>query len=92
MAVFTLLLLNVELSQLLQLNTVWEFKNLLLKFSGIKKIILLLWLRKLILQETQVNGIIDMDTLKERLNKYVKEKHITLSEEAIEKMIKFANS
>lgn len=30
--------------------------------------------------------------LKERLNKYVKEKHITLSEEAIEKMINFANS
>lgn len=33
-----------------------------------------------------------MDNLKERLNKYVKEKHITLSEEAIEKMINFANS
>lgn len=33
-----------------------------------------------------------MNNLKERLNKYVKEKHITLSEEAIEKMINFANS
>lgn len=33
-----------------------------------------------------------MDTLKERLNKYVKEKHITLSKEAIERMINFANS
>lgn len=33
-----------------------------------------------------------MDTLKERLIKYTKDKHITLSEEAIEKMIKFANS
>ena len=33
-----------------------------------------------------------MDNIKERLNKYVKEKHITLSEEAIEKMINFANS
>lgn len=32
------------------------------------------------------------NNLKERLNKYVKEKHITLSEEAIEKMINFANS
>lgn len=33
-----------------------------------------------------------MDNIKERLNKYIKEKHITLSEEAIEKMINFANS
>ena len=33
-----------------------------------------------------------MDNIKERLNKYVKEKHITISEEAIEKMINFANS
>ena len=33
-----------------------------------------------------------MDNIKERLNKYVKEKHITLSEEAIEKMINFGNS
>ena len=33
-----------------------------------------------------------MNNLKERLNKYIKEKHITLSEEAIEKMINFANS
>ena len=33
-----------------------------------------------------------MDNIKERLNKYVKEKHITLSEEAIEKMINFTNS
>lgn len=33
-----------------------------------------------------------MDNIKERLNKYVKEKHITLSEEAIEKMINFAKS
>ena len=32
------------------------------------------------------------NNLKERLNKYVKETHITLSEEAIEKMINFANS
>lgn len=32
------------------------------------------------------------NNLKERLIKYAKEKHITLSEEAIEKMIKFANS
>lgn len=40
----------------------------------------------------QVNGIIDMDTLKERLIKYTKDKHITLSEEAIDRMIKFANS
>lgn len=33
-----------------------------------------------------------MDNIKERLNKYIKEKHITLSEEAIERMINFANS
>ena len=33
-----------------------------------------------------------MDNLKERLIKYVKDKHLTLSEEAIEKMIKFANN
>lgn len=33
-----------------------------------------------------------MDKLKERLVQYAKEKHLTLSEEAIEKMIKFANS
>ena len=33
-----------------------------------------------------------MDNIKERLVKYAKEKHITLSEEAIEKMIKFANN
>lgn len=33
-----------------------------------------------------------MDNIKERLVKYAKEKHLTLSEEAIEKMINFANS
>lgn len=33
-----------------------------------------------------------MDKLKERLIKYAKEKHLTLSEKTIEKMIKFANS
>ena len=33
-----------------------------------------------------------MDNIKERLVKYVKDKHLTLSEEAIEKMINFANS
>ena len=33
-----------------------------------------------------------MDNIKERLIQYVKDKHLTLSEEAIEKMIKFANS
>ena len=33
-----------------------------------------------------------MDKLKERLVQYVKEKHLTLSEKTIEKMIKFANS
>ena len=32
------------------------------------------------------------NNLKERLIQYVKDKHLTLSEEAIEKMIKFANS
>ena len=32
------------------------------------------------------------NNLKERLVKYTKEKHLTLSEEASEKMIKFANS
>ena len=39
-----------------------------------------------------VNGNIkNMDKIKERLTKYAKDKHITLSEEAIDKMIKFAN-
>ena len=33
-----------------------------------------------------------MNNLKERLNKFVKDKHISLTEEAIDKMIKFANS
>lgn len=32
------------------------------------------------------------NTIKERLTKYVKYKHLTLSEEAIDRMIKFANS
>ncbi len=32
------------------------------------------------------------NNLKERLIQYVKDKHLTLSEEAIEKMINFANS
>ena len=32
------------------------------------------------------------NTIKERLIKYVKDKHINISEEAIEKMINFANS
>lgn len=32
------------------------------------------------------------NNLKERLVKYAKDKHLTLSEEAIEKMINFANS
>lgn len=32
------------------------------------------------------------NNLKERLVQYVKEKHLPLSEEAIEKMINFANS
>ena len=40
----------------------------------------------------QINGIIDMDTLKERLIKYAKDKHIDIREETIEKMINFANS
>lgn len=40
----------------------------------------------------QVNGIINMDELKERLVQYVKEKHLNIREETIEKMIKFANS
>ncbi len=30
--------------------------------------------------------------IKERLNKFVKEKHLTLTEEAIDKMINYANS
>jgi len=38
---------------------VWEFKNLLIEFLLIKRIILLLWSRKLILQEMQVNGNIN---------------------------------
>jgi hypothetical protein len=33
-----------------------------------------------------------MDKLKERLIRYIKEKHINIKEEAIDKMIKFANS
>ena len=33
-----------------------------------------------------------MDELKERLVQYVKEKHLNIREETIEKMIKFANS
>ena len=40
----------------------------------------------------QINGIIDMDTLKERLIKYAKDKHLPLSEEAIDRMINYANS
>ena len=32
------------------------------------------------------------NNLKERLVQYAKEKHLTLSEKTIEKMIKFANS
>ena len=32
------------------------------------------------------------NNLKERLIKYAKDKHININEEAIEKMIKFANS
>lgn len=32
------------------------------------------------------------NNLKERLIKYAKDKHLTLSEEAIERMINFANS
>lgn len=33
-----------------------------------------------------------MNKLKERLNKYVKEKHLPLNEEAIDRMINYANS
>lgn len=33
-----------------------------------------------------------MNKIKERLNKFVKEKHIPLSEEAIDRMINYANS
>ena len=33
-----------------------------------------------------------MDNIKERLIKYAKDKHIDISEEAIERMINFANS
>lgn len=33
----------------------------------------------------------NMNNLKERLTKYAKDKHLTLSEEAIDRMIKFAN-
>ena len=33
-----------------------------------------------------------MNSIKERLTKYAKDKHLTLSEEAIDRMIKFANS
>ena len=40
----------------------------------------------------QVNGIINMDELKERLVQYAKEKHLKIREETIDKMIKFANS
>ena len=40
----------------------------------------------------QVNGIINMDNLKERLVQYAKEKHLNIREETIEKMIKFANT
>ena len=40
----------------------------------------------------QVNGIINMDKLKERLVQYAKDKHINIREETIDKMIKFANS
>ena len=32
------------------------------------------------------------NNLKERLTKFAKDKHLNLSEEAIDKMIKFANS
>lgn len=32
------------------------------------------------------------NNLKERLIKYAKDKHLTLSKEAIDRMIKFANS
>lgn len=40
----------------------------------------------------QVNGIINMNNLKERLYKFVKEKHLTLSKEAIDRMINYAKS
>ena len=40
----------------------------------------------------QVNGIINMNDLKERLVQYAKEKHLNIREETIDKMIKFANS
>ena len=33
-----------------------------------------------------------MDKLKERLVQYIKDKHLNIREETIEKMIKFANS
>ena len=33
-----------------------------------------------------------MNNLKERLVRYVKDKHLNIKEETIEKMIKFANS
>lgn len=33
-----------------------------------------------------------MNKLKERLNKYVKEKYLPLTEEAIDRMINYANS
>ena len=40
----------------------------------------------------QVNGIINMNELKERLIQYAKDKHLNIREETIEKTIKFANS
>ena len=40
----------------------------------------------------QVNGIINMNNIKERLVQYAKEKHLKIREETIDKMIKFANS
>ena len=40
----------------------------------------------------QVNGIVNMDTLKERLVQYAKEKHLNIREETIDKMINYANS
>ena len=40
----------------------------------------------------QVNGIINMNELKERLVQYAKDKHLNIREETIDKMIKFANS
>ena len=33
-----------------------------------------------------------MDNIKERLTEYIKEKHLTLTEEAIDRMINYANS